>query len=74
MGEAKRRRTTIAQTDHQGGDQRVMPLFAFFRRRDIEQELGLTLAGNLIVDIPKSRKSPLPHEAADDRRDPTEAC
>ena len=55
MGEAKRRR------EHQGGE-RMMPIFAFFRRRDIEQELGLTLAGNLIIDIPKSRKSPLPHE------------
>lgn len=42
--------------------QPTMPTFAFFRRRDIEREVGLILAGNLVVDIPKSRKSPLPHE------------
>ena len=54
MDEAKRRR------EHQG--EPVMPTFAFFRRHDIEQEVGLILAGNLIVDIPKGRKSPLPHE------------
>ena len=54
MGDAKRRR------EHQG--ERMMPTFAFFRRHDIEQEVGLILAGNLIVDIPKDRKSPLPHE------------
>jgi hypothetical protein len=37
---------------------RVMPLFAFFRRRDIERETGMILAGKLIVDIPKTTKKP----------------
>jgi len=35
---------------------RVMPVFAFLRRRDIELELGLVLAGRLVVDIPKTTK------------------
>jgi hypothetical protein len=34
----------------------TMPLFVFARRRDIEIEAGLTLAGQLIVDIPKRKK------------------
>jgi hypothetical protein len=34
----------------------VMPAFAFARRRDIEIETGLLLAGNLVVDIPKGAK------------------
>jgi hypothetical protein len=34
------------------------PVFAFARRRDIEIEMGLTLAGTLIVDIPKTTKKP----------------
>ena len=42
--------------------QRITPRFAFIRRLDLEREAGLLLAGNLIVDIPKTRKSPLPHE------------
>lgn len=37
-------------------DKRVMPVFVFARRRDIELETGLTLAGKLIVDIPKTQK------------------
>jgi hypothetical protein len=34
----------------------IMPVFVFIRRRDIERETGLILAGTLIVDIPSSRK------------------
>jgi hypothetical protein len=37
-------------------EQQIMPLFIFARRRDIERETGLILAGQLIVDIPKRRK------------------
>jgi len=32
------------------------PTFIFARRRDIEIEAGLALAGNLVVDIPKGRR------------------
>jgi|SRR5215471_5946245 len=32
------------------------PVFAFARRRDIEIETGMLLAGNLVVDIPKGTK------------------
>jgi len=35
---------------------RVMPVFMFGRRHDIEIETGLILAGNLVVDIAKGRK------------------
>jgi hypothetical protein len=34
----------------------IMPAFVFGRRRDIERENGLILAGQLIVDIPKGKK------------------
>jgi hypothetical protein len=34
----------------------VMPAFVFARRRDIEVEGGLLLAGNLVVDIAKGKK------------------
>jgi hypothetical protein len=34
----------------------VMPVFVFGRRRQIETETGLTLAGILIVDLPKRKK------------------
>jgi hypothetical protein len=34
----------------------IVPAFAFARRRDIEIETGLILAGNLVVDIPKDAK------------------
>jgi hypothetical protein len=34
----------------------VMPAFAFGRRRQIEIETGLTLAGRLVVDLPKGKK------------------
>src|SRR5262249_17407086 len=34
----------------------TMPAFVFARRRDIELECGFTLAGTLIVDIPKRKK------------------
>jgi hypothetical protein len=34
----------------------IMPVFVFARRRDIEVEAGLILAGDLIVDIPKTEK------------------
>jgi hypothetical protein len=37
---------------------RVMSVFAFFRRRDMERETGLILAGQLIVDIPKGTEKP----------------
>jgi hypothetical protein len=40
----------------------VMPAFAFARRRDIEIETGLLLAGNLIVDIPKDSTPKRKHE------------
>jgi hypothetical protein len=33
-----------------------MPVFAFARRRDIELETGLLLAGQLVVDIPRTMK------------------
>jgi hypothetical protein len=36
----------------------IMPVFVFMRRRDIERENGFILAGQLIVDIPRSRKKP----------------
>jgi hypothetical protein len=36
----------------------AFPVFVFARRRDIEIETGLTLAGNLVVDIPKGRIGP----------------
>ena len=58
----ERRTAWVKQNDVARQGERVMPAFVFFRRRDIERELGLILAGNLIVDIPKDRKSPLPHE------------
>jgi hypothetical protein len=34
----------------------VMPAFVFARKREIEVETGLTLAGFLIVDLPKGKK------------------
>jgi hypothetical protein len=34
----------------------TFPLFVFFRRRDIELETGLILAGNLLIDLPKETK------------------
>ena len=34
----------------------TMPVFVFFRQRDIEIETGLTLAGKLIVDLPRSKQ------------------
>jgi hypothetical protein len=37
-------------------ENRIMPVFAFYRRRDIELETGLILAGKLVVDIPKTAK------------------
>jgi hypothetical protein len=40
--------STQNQTD------RIMPVFAFYRRRDIERETGVILAGKLVVDIPKT--------------------
>jgi hypothetical protein len=43
-------------------DKRVMPVFAFFRRRDIELEVGLILAGKLVVDIPKTTKPKRRHQ------------
>jgi hypothetical protein len=33
-----------------------MPIFVFARRADIERESGLLLAGQLVVDIPKTKK------------------
>jgi hypothetical protein len=43
-------------------DKRVMPVFAFLRRRDIELETGMILAGKLIVDIPKTTKPKRRHQ------------
>jgi len=34
----------------------IMPAFVFVRRRDVELEGGYILAGQLIVDIPKTKK------------------
>ncbi len=34
----------------------IMPAFVFMRRRDIELEAGFILAGNLMVDIAKTKK------------------
>jgi hypothetical protein len=34
----------------------TMPVFVFARRPDIERETGLILAGQLIVDIPKTKR------------------
>jgi hypothetical protein len=34
----------------------VMPVFIFERKRQIEIETGLTLAGLLVVDLPKGKK------------------
>jgi hypothetical protein len=39
----------------------VTPLFVFIRRRNIEFEAGFILAGQMIVDIPKSEK-PTEHQ------------
>jgi len=39
-----------------------MPVFAFLRRRDVELETGLILAGQLIVDIPKHAKMKKRHQ------------
>jgi hypothetical protein len=33
--------------------QKIMPAFAFGRRHDIELEVGLILAGQLVVDLPR---------------------
>jgi hypothetical protein len=38
------------------------PVFAFFRRRDVELENDLILAGQLIVDIPKHAKMKERHQ------------
>jgi hypothetical protein len=35
---------------------RIMPAFVFERRHDIELEAGFTLAGHLIVDLPRNLK------------------
>jgi len=40
----------------------TMPLFVFARRRDIEIETGLILAGQLIVDLPKRKKPKRRHQ------------
>jgi hypothetical protein len=40
----------------------TMPVFVFARRRDIERETGLILAGQLIVDIPKNTKPRRRHQ------------
>jgi hypothetical protein len=40
----------------------TMPAFVFARRRDIELEIGLTLAGNLVVDLPKKPKLKRRHQ------------
>lgn len=39
-----------------------LPAFAFARRRDIEIEMGLLLAGNLVVDIAKGTKPKRKHQ------------
>jgi len=41
---------------------RVMPVFAFLRRRDIELEVGLILARKLVVDIPKTTRPKRRHQ------------
>ena len=39
-------------------DQKIpTPVFIFRRRRDVELELGIMLAGDLIIDIPYTRKN-----------------
>ena len=40
----------------------VMPVFAFARRRDIEMEAGLILAGQLIVGVPKQQATKKKHK------------
>jgi hypothetical protein len=40
----------------------IMPLFVFFRRREVEIEIGYTLAGLLIVDLPQGKKPKLRDE------------
>ena len=42
--------------------EQVMPSFVFGRRRDIELEAGFTLAGNLVIDIPRQTKLKKRHE------------
>jgi hypothetical protein len=42
-----------ASTGKAGGDMTRIPDFFFQRRRDIELEEGFTLAGTLMIDIPK---------------------
>ena len=57
MGEAKRRKAAgrYPATDSKQGE-RVTPIFVFMRRRDIEIETGIILAGRLVVDIPRGRE------------------
>jgi len=40
----------------------VMPAFVFARRRDIEIESGLLLAGNLVIEIAKGKKVKPKHQ------------
>jgi hypothetical protein len=40
----------------------ISPAFMFGRRRDIELETGLVLAGKLVVDLPKDAKLERGHE------------
>src|SRR5262249_23149637 len=56
--EAGRRRRAEAKGDEGAKmtGKPAMPLFVFARRRDIEIENGLILAGQLVVDIPKTKK------------------
>jgi hypothetical protein len=53
---SRRLNDRMSQRRKQMKDQTSMPLFVFFRRRDIEREAGFILAGQLIVDIPKRAK------------------
>jgi hypothetical protein len=51
------RRQGQRQERHAMTEKPIMPFFVFARRRDIEREMGLVLAGRLFVDI-SNRKKP----------------
>jgi len=55
-------REELERQERSAATDRVMPVFAFLRRRDIELEVGLVLAGKLVVDIPKTTKPKRRHQ------------
>jgi hypothetical protein len=52
----KKHERTLAAFPSVAAQTQAMPSFVFGRRRDIEIEAGFTLAGDLIIDVPKQTK------------------